>query len=113
MKPIIETGPDVVTVIEEPGAVTFATRKEWGELDKSHFEYLTNCHIIKTFQAQTGGLYFLLRNNNPLDYFSKNGNNYLLMKVFADDTGKQRVLCMSVSACEEVQIRRNQLVLWE
>ena len=36
----IETGADVVTVIAEPGALTFATRKEWESLPELSLDEL-------------------------------------------------------------------------
>ena len=35
MEHMIETGENIVTVIAEPGALTFATRKEWQELPEN------------------------------------------------------------------------------
>lgn len=118
MKPIIETGPDVLTIIAEPtesgGALVFATRKEWGRLADDKLEYLQNTNVIKVFKSQTGVLFMLLHDNNPLNYFSEEGRNYnILVKVLADPNGKQNLFCMSISAAEASQIRRSNLTVWE
>ena len=113
MEPIINTKPDTITVIAEPGALTFATRKEWAELPETAMDELQNQNIIRVFKSKTGSVYFLLHNNNPLDRFSECGNNNLLVKIAHDETKNQRFLCMSLSAAESAQLRRNWLNLWD
>lgn len=113
MEPIIKAGPDQLTLIAEPGALTFATRKEWIELPETVLDELRNHSIIHVFKGRNNSIYLLLHNIRPLDYFSECGNNNLLVKIALDGTGNQRVFYMSLSPAESAQLRRNRLALWD
>ena len=112
MKPTIETGDDMVTVISEPGALTFATRKEWQELPESLYDEIQQFEIYRVFKG-TESLFFLLRNMNPVAFTENRGTAYKLVKITSDEAGKQIILAMDLSQVEGVQLRRSRLSMWE
>ena len=113
MKPTIETGDDMVTVISEPGALTFATRKEWQELPESRLCELQSFETIRVFKG-TESVYFLLRNMNPIEYIEeKRGISCKLVRVTSDEDGKPVVYAMNLALAEGHQLCRSQLTVWE
>ena len=113
MEPIIEKKPDDVSIISEPGALTFTKRKEWIELPLIALEELQNQRITRAFKGENGSVFFLLYNNNPIDHFSENENHQLLVKFSADENRNQRVFCMSLSSEEVAQLRRHKVTIWD
>lgn len=108
----IETGADVVTVIAEPGALTFATRKEWRELPESGWDELTMFDVKKVFKG-TCSIFFLLRNFLPLRYFEDTKKDYRLLKITTDEDEKLKIYCMDISTAEGQQMLQNRLTLWD
>ncbi len=108
----IRTGEDVVTVIAEPGALTFATRKEWRELPESSLDELTHYETVKVFKG-TSSVFLLLRNMNPVEYLNNPGTAYRLAKVSVDEDCKQYFSVMDLSSAEGYQMIRNQVDLWD
>lgn len=112
MEPIIETGTDVVTVISEPGALTFATRKEWQPLPEIRLDELEGFSVEMAFKG-TGSVYFLLdKYTAPLRSYNLE-IRYLLVKVSDDEEGKQVFHCMDISSAERDQLKKNRLTLWD
>ena len=46
-----EPGAEVITIIAEPGALTFATRKEWHELPEMCLDELQQHEIVMPFMC--------------------------------------------------------------
>ena len=113
MEPIMEIKPDTITVLSEPGALTFATRKEWVELPETALEELQNQNIIRVFKGKPGSIFFLLYNNNAVDHFSESDNRHLLVKLSSDEDKNQRIFCISLSSAEVAQLRRNWITIWD
>ena len=101
-----------VAVIAEPGALTFATRKEWRELPESCLDELSHYETEKVFKG-TGSVFFLLRNMNPVEFLKKSGISFRLVKVSMDEDGKQAFSVMDLSEAEGHQLVMNQLTLWD
>ena len=106
----IETGADVVTVIAEPGALTFATRKEWERIQEGNLEEVYSYATEKIFKG-TYSVFFLLRNLAPLDQYVN--IRFKLLKVSIDEDGKQVFFVMNLSAAEASQLCKNRLNLWD
>lgn len=107
------TGTDVITIVAEPGALTFATRKEWQKLPEMFLGDLSHHETMLVFLG-TGSIFFLLRSMNPNEYLKDTGTAYRLVKVSIDEeTGKQCFYTMFLSGAEAVQIMQNRLTLWE
>ena len=108
----IKPGADIVTVISEPGALVFATRKEWRELPETALDELTRYDIKKVFKG-TNGIFLLLRNIYPLLSWEEIEKDYRLIKIVMDEDGKQILYCMDLSTAEGHQMLREQLALWD
>lgn len=106
----IETGADVVTVIAEPGALTFATRKEWESLPELSLDELYGFITEKVFKG-TYSVFFLLRNLVPFAHCID--NRFKLLKISIDEEGKQSFFVMNLSTAEAGQLIKNRLNLWD
>ena len=111
MEPIIETGNGVVTLIAEPGALTFATRKTWEPLPEHRLEELNKFGINMAFKG-TSSVYFLLH-----EYVVPLGRDiesrYKLVKITNDEDEKLVFYYMNISAAECDQLQQNRLTLWD
>lgn len=113
MEQYIETGTDVVTVISEPGALTFATRKEWEPLPETRLDTLNGYKINMAFKG-TSSVYFVLHDfAAPSMMRGELENRYKLVKVTDDEEGKQIFFSMVLSAAEVEQLEKNRLTLWD
>lgn len=113
MEPIIETGNDVITVISEENALTFATRKEWEPLPENRLEILNGFQIRMAFKG-TSSVYFVLHDFAALPMLrGELENRYKLVKVTDDEEGKQIFFSMVLSAAEVEQLEKNRLTLWD
>lgn len=113
MEPVIETGTDVVTVIAEPGALTFATRKAWEPLPENNLDKLNGYRIVMAFKG-TSSVYFVLHDfSAPSLIRGELENCYKLVKVADDEDGKQAFYQMNLSNAEVEQLQQNRLTLWE
>lgn len=101
---------DIVSVISEPGALTFVTRKEWQSLPEKDLETLSQYEIVIVFNG-TESVFFLLRNNHPENLFAER-NAYKLVRVTTDEDGKQVFYMVDLSRAEGEQIRQNAFELW-
>ena len=108
----VKPGADTVAVIAEPGALVFATRKEWRELPESCLDEISHYETEKVFKG-TYSVFFLLRNMNPVEYLKTPGTAFRLVKVSMDEDGKQAFSVMDLSAAEGHQLTLNQLTLWD
>ncbi len=108
----IKPGTDVVAVISEPGALVFATRKEWCKLTESALDELNHYDIKKAFMAPAG-IFLLLRDYQPLNFPDSFSKDYLLVKINTDEEGKQAVHCMQLSTAEGNQLILNRMDLWD
>lgn len=106
----MERNTDVISVISEPGALTFVTRKEWQLLTESHFGELSQHEIVFAFNG-TESIFFLLRDNTPGNHLSER-NAYKLVRGTTDEDGKQVLYMVNLSRAEGEQIRQNALQLW-
>lgn len=111
MEQKIKSAPEIMSVIAEPGALTFATRKEWRELPEMFFGEITQHETVFIFYG-TSSIYFLLRNINPADFLADR-NAYKLVKVTVDEEGKQICYVMNLSRAEGEQLRDNRLTWWD
>lgn len=112
MEPIIETGKDVVTVISEPGALTFATRKEWEPLPENQLETLNQYEIVVAFKG-TGSVYFMLdKFTAPMARYDTK-TRYLLVKIANDEDERLMFYAMNLSEAECNQLKQNRLTLWD
>ena len=111
-----EVHQDVVTIVSEPGALTFCTRKEWYELSDTFLGELTHHETVLVFMG-TGAVFFLLRNMYPIghlrDLMDEIENRYRLVKVVMDEEGKQKFFVMYLSRAEADQLMRNRFTIWE
>ena len=111
MEAIIETG-DAVTVIAEPGALVFATRKTWEPLPETRMDDLSGYSIIAAFKG-TSSVFFLLHELAAPGFDNKLEDQYKLIKVTQDEDDKLVLYSMKLSAAESDQLRKNQLTLWD
>ena len=107
----MEQNTDVLSVIAEPGALTFVTRKEWQLLPERCLDELVRHETMLVFKG-TSSVFFLLRNNAPEDHLSDR-NAYKLVMVTMDEDGKQVFYVMNLSRVEGEQLRQNRLTLWD
>ena len=112
MEPIVETGNDVVTVISEPGALTFATRKAWEPLPENRLDELNKFEINMAFKG-TSSVYFLLHEYIVPLMGRDIESRYKLVKVTNDEDGKMVFYSMNISAAECDQLQQNRLTLWD
>lgn len=106
-----ETNTDILSVIAEPGALTFVTRKEWRELPEMCLGELAQHESALAFYG-TSSVFFLLRNINPADFLLDH-NSYKLVRISIDEEGKQVCYVMNLSRAEGEQLRQNRLTIWE
>lgn len=107
-----EPGADVITIIAEPGALTFATRKEWRELPEMCLDELQQHEIVMPFYVFPN-VFLLLRNHNPGDHLKDDGRLFRLVKISANEDGNQVFSIMNLSRAEAAQLMRNRLALLE
>ena len=108
-----ETSTDIISIVSEPGAMVFATRKEWRELPEVCLNELQQHEAVTVFKG-TSGVFFLMRNNSPDQIFKDDGNAFRLVKITVDEeTGKQIIFIMNLSRAEAAQLMHNRLTLWE
>lgn len=107
MNPINETENDVVTIVSEPGALVFATRKEWTRLPESRLDTLaqlkTECVFMSVYSV-----FFLFRCMNPLDGVDE----YQLVKIQPDEDEKQAFYTMYLTGTEVEQLKRCRYSMW-
>lgn len=108
MEPINETGNDVITIVSEPGALVFATRKEWTRLPESRLDTLaqlkTECVFMSVYSV-----FFLFRYMYPLDGVDE----YQLVKIQPDEDEKPAFYTMYLTGAEAEQLKRCRYNLWE
>ena len=111
MEPIVETGNDVVTIIAEPGALVFATRKAWEPMPEVKLDELSGFDIALAFKG-TGSVFFLLHQfYAPFDRDIE--SRYKLVKVTYGEDDKMVFYAMNLSAAEFDQLKKNRLTLWD
>ena len=108
MEPIINTGNDVITIVSEPGALVFATRKEWRELPESCLIELERQETECVFMG-TSSVFFLFRESDPLD--GRRGV-YSLVKITMDEDGKPALYMMNLSRAEAEQLKCCRYSFW-
>ena len=109
MESIIKSGAEVA-VIAEPGALTFATRKEWQPLPETALDELERLTVVRAFKG-TSSIYFILERFEPLEKVVT--SRFLLLKVSDDEEGKLSFDTMPLDAVEVQQLKRNRLTLWD
>ena len=97
-----EPGAEVITIISEPGALTFATRKEWQQLPEVCLDELYQHEIVSAF-CFFPNVYFLLRNHNPGDHLKDNGRLFRLVKISYENRN-QVFNIMNLSRTEAAQL---------
>lgn len=108
-----KAAPDVMSIVAEPGALTFVTRKEWQRLPECCLGELAQHETVMIFTG-TGSVFMLLHTMDPADFLLETGHAFRLVKVSIDEeTGKQIFSIMNLSRAEAEQLRRNRLTLWE
>ena len=104
---------DPITIIAEPGALTFATRKEWHDLPEFSLGELAHHETMIVFKG-TSGVFFLLRDMNPLEFLNDTGRAFQLVKISIDEeTGKHVFSVMDLCRAEAAQLMRNRVTLWD
>lgn len=107
MEPIINTGNDVITIVSEPGALVFATRKEWTRLPESRLDTLaqlkTECVFMSVYSV-----FFLFRYMYPLDGVDE----YQLVKIQPDEELKPEFYAMNLTRAEAEQLQRCRYSFW-
>lgn len=112
MEPIIETGRYVITVISQPGSLTFATRKEWELLPENRLEILSQYKIVAAFKG-TSSVYFLLdKYIAPIGQYDTE-MRYLLIRIANDEEERLMFYVMNISEAECYQLQQNRLTLWD
>lgn len=107
------TGADMVTIVTEPDALTFATRKEWQRLPEMFLGELSHHETVMVF-CGTRSIFFLMRSMDPQDYLSETGDMFRLVRICMDEeTGKQVFYTVKISRAEAALLMRNHLTLWE
>lgn len=101
---------ETVSVVAEPGALTFFTRKEWQILPEALLDELVKHETVMVFKG-TSSLFFLLRSLSPYDFMSS--HQFKLVKASYDEDMKMVFYVMTLSGAEAEQLRRNRLTLWE
>ena len=111
MEPKAETEQGIVSIVAEPNAMTFVTRKEWHELPEMLLGELTQHETDLVFTG-TNSIFFLLRSRDPSIQI-RITRPYMLVRFSIGKDGKQNVSVMDLSVAEGEQLRRTQLALWE
>ena len=99
---------DVITIVTEPGALVFATRKEWKELPDSSLGELEGQKTECVFMG-INCVFFLFQDTNPLDGYR---GEYSLVKIKMDEDGKQDFYTMVLSSAEAEQLKRCRYSVW-
>ena len=107
-----EPGADVFTIVAEPGALTFATRKEWHELPEMCLGEITHHETAMVFYG-TSSVFFLLRNMDVTDCLKDYYIHFRLIKISIDENEKQRFYVMSLTQDEAKQLVQNRVISWE
>ena len=107
-----DTAKDVITIVAEPGALTFATRKEWQRLPEYCLGEITQ-HKTELVFTGTNSIFFLLKDMNIANWAIYDGFPYRLVKISIDEDGKQVFHIMTLSKAEADQMMRNKLSMWE
>lgn len=106
-----KTSADVLTIISEPGSLTFATRKEWQELPEICLDELSRHETMLVFMWDAD-IYFLFHNTTPLDYLKETCVAFRLVRISVDrENAKQQFYTMNLSRAEAAQIMQNRLSL--
>ena len=109
----ISAGTDTITIVAEPGALTFATRKEWQKLPEMCLGEIIKHETELVFMG-TDSIFFLLKDLNPINWVNNRyAVPYRFVKISVDEDGKQVFHIMTISKAEAEQILRNRLTLWE
>lgn len=98
------------TVIWEPGALTFTTRKEWRPVPESQLCELEQMETEKVFKG-TSSIYFLLRQIGPLENYK--ANQFKVVRVSMDEEGKTSFAAMDLTISEADQLCKNIIALWD
>ena len=102
---------DILTVIQSPSGLTFATKKSWKKINKEDLFLLHGYSIIGN-TVTVGSVYFMLKNMNPTSWMH-NREELLLLKITVDEeTGKIDFFGMALSSDEARQILDNPFTLW-
>ena len=99
---------NLITIIQEPGALVFATRKEWKKLPE--------CCLCELEQQETecvfmgsNSVFFLFCDNGPL---SERLREYQLVKITMDEDGKQTFYTMELSSAQAEQLKESRFSMW-
>ena len=104
---------DPFTIIAEPEALTFATRKEWRDLPEIRLGELAQHETMIVFKG-TSSVYFLLRDMNPMEFMNDTGKSFKLVRISIDEeTGKSSFSIMDLFQAEAVQLMRSRVTLWD
>ena len=108
-----KSAPEIMSVIAEPGALTFVTRKEWQRLPECCLGELAQ-HETEIVFYGNGSIFFFLRNMDVSGWLKDDYVAFRLVRVSIDDeTGKQIFSIMNLSRAEANQLQRNRLTLLE
>ena len=107
-----QPGAEVITIISEPGALTFATRKEWQELPEIFLGEITHHETVMVFYG-TSSIFILLRNLDVTEWLKDDYIAFRLVKISIDEDEKQRFYIMNLSKAEGAQLIRNRKTIWE
>lgn len=112
MKNKTETKENFISLVEEPGALSFVSRKEWRELPEMFLGELSQHETILVFYGVTS-VFFLLRNMNPLEYLNDTETAFRLVKITTDEDGKQKFYSINLFRAEAAQLMQSRITLWE
>lgn len=104
---------DVITIVAEPGepgALIFATRREWRELPEMCLGELLQ-HETTMIIPGKGCVYFLLRNNYPPEHFAERIGSYKLLSVSVGQDAQQHFAVMSLTTAEAAQLMKSRLTM--
>lgn len=107
-----ETNTDILSIISEPGALTFVTRKEWRELPEMCLGEITHYETVCIFYG-TSSVFFLLRSLDVSGWTKDDYIAFRLVKISIDENDKQRFFIMDLSRAEGAQLIRNRATIWE
>lgn len=109
MKHNNETVSETISIVSEPGALTFVTRKEWQILPETCLGELIHCETELVFYG-SDCVFMLLRDMYPNE-FLKN-TDHRLVRIATDERGKHVFHVMNLSDAEATQLCRNRIALW-
>lgn len=107
-----ETNADIFSIIAEPGALTFATRKEWRELPEMCLGEIYHHETACVFYG-TSSVFFLLKNLDVSGWTKEDYTSFRLVKISIDEDEKQRFFIMDLSREEGAQLIRYRATIWE